>query len=140
MMQMLPMSGDGADMNPLTWGAVRHLVIADESQVDSDCKDAVMSVIPGDSVREVEVGFPLAGDLLNVYRYRYQSIDAFRRNRSGWNGFFSALESCQGRIGLLSIGHSGWRFIILLSEDLDTALACLCRPPTAGDDQKGETL
>lgn len=127
-------------MTYLTWAAVRRLVLEDESQVDLDCKDAVRLIIPSDSAQEVEVEFPRAEELLNVYRSRYRSIDQFRTNRSGWDGFFSTLENCQGRIGLLSISHSGWRFILLLDESLNTARACLCRPPVAGDNLENETL
>jgi hypothetical protein len=86
-------------------------------------------VIPDGSGQEAEVGLALAAELLEIYRYRYQSIEAFRVNRYGWSGFFSALEAATGRVGLLAIRHSGWRFTILLNEKLDAALACLCRQP-----------
>jgi len=112
------------------WSAVRSLLLEEGSGVESECVAAVRSVIPDDSAREAEVGFPLAADLLGVYRHRYQSVEGFRVNRYGWSGFFSALEAATGRVGLLAIRHSGWRFTILIDERIDTALACLCRPPS----------
>jgi hypothetical protein len=83
-----------------------------------------------------EVGFPLAANLLDIYRYRYQSIEAFRVRRNGWSGFFSALKAATGRVGLLAIRYSGWRFTILLNENLDAALACLCRQPSPDEAMK----
>jgi hypothetical protein len=91
--------------------------------------EAVRSAIPDHAISEVEIGFPLAADLLGIYRHRYQSIDEFRESRYGWDIFFSVLENRQGRIGLVGINCAGWRFVILVSEDLKTALACLRRPP-----------
>jgi hypothetical protein len=93
--------------------------------------EAVRSVIPDDSTREAEVGFPTAAELLDVYRYRYQNIDAFRTGRYGWNGFFSALDGSHERVGLLGINCSGWRFTIVVNDNMDAALACLCRPPSS---------
>jgi hypothetical protein len=117
-------------MARMPWSTVKHLVLAEGSRVEPDCVEAVRSIIPDGSAEEAEVGFPLAAELLDIYRYRYQSIEEFRVNRYGWRGFFSALEAAAGRVGLLAIRHSGWRFIILLNENLDAALACLCRPPS----------
>ena len=111
------------------WSTVRRLVLEEESEVEPECVVAVRSVIPDGSGQEAEVGLALAAELLDIYRYRYQSIEALRVNRYGWSGFFSALEAATGRVGLLAIRHSGWRFTILLNEKLDAPLACLCRPP-----------
>jgi hypothetical protein len=111
------------------WSTVRRLVLEKGSGVEPECVEAVRSVIPDGSGQEAEVGLALAANLLDIYRYRYQSIEAFRVNRYGWSGFFSGLEAATGRVGLLAIRHSGWRFTILLNEKLDAALACLCRPP-----------
>jgi hypothetical protein len=115
------------------WSRVRRLVLGETSKVEPACREAVRSVIPDDSVQEADVGFPLAAELLDIYRYRYryQSIEGFRVNRYGWPGFFSALEAATGRVGLLIVRCSGWRFTILLNEKLDSALACLCRPPSS---------
>jgi hypothetical protein len=117
-------------MTRMTWSTLRRLVLADGSRVEPECVEAVRVAIPDDPAEEVNVGIGPAAELLDVYRYRYQSIEAFRVNNYGWPGFFSALEAATGRIGLLAIRSSGWRFIVLLSEDLDVALACLCRPPS----------
>ena len=111
------------------WSTVRRLVLEKGSGVEPECVEAVRSVIPDGSGQEAEVGLALAANLLDIYRYRYQSIEAFRVNRYGWSGFSSGLEAATGRVGLLAIRHSGWRFTILLNEKLDAALACLCRPP-----------
>jgi hypothetical protein len=108
---------------------VRRLILEKGSGVEPECVAAVRSVIPAGSVQEAEVGLAPAANLLDIYRYRYQSIEAFRVNRYGWSGFFSGLEAATGRVGLLAIRHFGWRFTILLNEKLDVALACLCRPP-----------
>ena len=113
-----------------TLSTVRRLVLAAHSQVEPACAESVRSAIPEDADREVDVGFPLATEMLGVYRYRYRYIDEFRENRDGWDEFFSALERSQGRIGLLGVNCSGWRFIILLSDDMETALACLCGSPS----------
>lgn len=114
----------------MTWTTIKRLVLEEGSQVEPDCAEAVRSVIPDGSAEQAEIGFGLAANLLDIYRYRYQSIEEFRINRYGWHGFFSALEFASGRVGLLIIRCSGWRFTILLNENLDAALACLCRPPS----------
>ena len=111
------------------WSTVRRLMVEKGAGVEPECVAAVRSVIPDGSVQETEVGLALAAELLDIYRYRYQSIEAFRVNQYGWPGFFSALEAATGRVGFLAIRHSGWRFTILLNEKLDAPLACLCRPP-----------
>ncbi len=76
------------------WSSVRHLVLDECLGIEPECAEAVRSVIPDDSAQEAEVGFPLAAELLDIYRYRYQSIEAFRVSRYGRPGFFSALEAC----------------------------------------------
>lgn len=92
---------------------------------------AVRSVIPDGSAHQAEVGFPLSIELLGIYRYCYRSIEGLRVSRFGWRGFFLTLESTSGRVGLLAVRCSGWRFTILLDECLDAALACLCGPPSS---------
>ena len=133
MMQESPGCREGPEMTMtrVTWSTVKRLVVAEGSQVEPRCVEAVRSVIPDGSPEEAEVGFPLATELLDIYRYRYQSIEEFRTNRYGWPGFFSALEAAAGRVGLLAISWSGWKFTILLNENLDAALACLCRAPSS---------
>lgn len=113
----------------ITWADVRRLVLTGGTRLAPECVEAVRSVIPDDSAREAEVGFPLAAELLGIYQHRYRAIDEFRTNRFGWEGFFSALDSSEGRVGLLGINHLGWRFAIIVTDNMDTALACLCRPP-----------
>ena len=115
----------------VSWSRVRCLVLGEASEVEPACRQAVRSVVPDGSVQETDVGFPLAAEVLDIYRYRYESIEAFRVNRYGWPGFFSVLETATGRVGLLAIRCSGWRFTILLNEKLDNALTCLCRPPSS---------
>jgi hypothetical protein len=114
----------------VTWSTVKRLMLKEGSQVEPECAEAARAVIPDGSAQQVEVGFPLAADLLDIYRYRYQSIEAFRVNRHGWPGFFLALETAAGRVGLLAIRCSGWRFIVVTDENLHAALACLYRPPS----------
>jgi hypothetical protein len=120
-------------MARVEWSTVKRLMLAEGSHVEPECVKAIRLAIPEGWAEEAEVGFPLAADLLDVYRYRYQSIEEFRVNRYGWRGFFSALETTVGRVGLLTIRCSGWRFIIILNENLDVALACLCRPPSSSN-------
>jgi hypothetical protein len=118
-------------LGSMTWADVRRLVLAKGALVNPECAEAVRSVIPEDSTRQVEVGFPAATELLDIYRYRYQHIDEFRTSRYGWKEFFASLDRSEGRVGLLGINWSGWRFTIILSDNLDTVLACLCRPPSS---------
>src|SRR5262249_17049157 len=119
-------------MTRMPWSTVRRLMLEEGSGVEPECADAVRSVIPDDPTQQADVGRGLAAGLLDIYRCRRQSVEEFRVNRYGWPGFFSALEAAvSGRVGLLAIRHSGWSFIILLNENLDAALACLCRPPSA---------
>ncbi|SRR6266567_4604375 len=115
----------------VTWSTVKRLLLGEKSKIEPECADAIRAVIPDDSARQAEVGFPLAANLLDIYRYRYQSIEEFRVSRHGWPGFFSALEATTGRVGLLMVRCSGWRFIVLTDENLDAALACLYRPPSS---------
>lgn len=114
----------------VAWSAVKHLMLQEGSPVEPECAEAVRAVIPDGSAQQAAVGFPLAADLLDIYRYRYQSIEAFRVNKHGWPRFFLALETATGRVGLLTIRCSDWRFIVLTDENLDAALACLYRPPS----------
>ena len=122
-------------MARVPWSRVRRLVPGETSKVGPACVEAVRSAIPDDSLQEADVGFPLAVELLDIYRY--QSIEAFRVNQYGWPEFFAALEAATGRVGLLAVRCSGWRFTILLDEKLDSALACLCRPPSPDEGQRG---
>jgi hypothetical protein len=114
----------------VAWSSVKSLVLAEGSRVEPKCKEAVRSAIPDKSTQQAEVGFPMATELLDIYRFRYQSIEGLRTSRYGWRGFFSALETTPGRVGLLAVRCSGWRFTILLNERMDAALACLCGPPS----------
>ena len=118
-------------MTRVPWSTMKRLVLAEGSRVEPECAAAVSSAIPDASAQEAEVGLALAASLLDIYRHRYRSIEAFRISRYGWPGFFSALEAAPGRIGLSAIRSSGWRFTILLNDNLDTALACLYRPPSS---------
>src|SRR6266550_1384408 len=77
----------------VTWSTVKRLLLGEKSKIEPECADAIRAVIPDDSARQAEVGFPLAANLLDIYRYRYQSIEEFRVSRHGWPGFFSALEA-----------------------------------------------
>lgn len=74
------------------------------SGVEPECVEAVRSVVQDGSEQEAEVGLALAAKLLDIYRYRYQSIEAFRVNRYGWSGFFSALEAATGQVGFWRSG------------------------------------
>jgi hypothetical protein len=121
----------GMAMVRVSWSRARCLVLGKSSEVEPACRQPVRAVIPDDSAQETDIGLPLAAELLDIYRYRYESIEAFRVNRYGWPEFFAALETATGRVGLLAIRCSGWRFTILLNEKLDNALACLCRPPSS---------
>jgi hypothetical protein len=122
-------------MARVPWSRVRRLVLGETSKVGPACVEAVRSIIPDDSLQEADVGFPLAVELLDIYRYRYQSIEAFRVKQYGWPEFFAALEAATGLVGLLAVRCSGWRFTILLDEKLDSALACLYRPPSPDEGQ-----
>jgi hypothetical protein len=115
-------------MARVTWSAVKVMMLEEGSPIEPECMDAIRLVIPDGSAEEADVGFPLAAELLDLYRYRYESIEDFRVNRRGFDGFFAALEAVAGRVGILSLRRSGWSFIILVNENLDAALACLWRP------------
>ena len=108
---------------------VKQLLLDGESRVGLACANVVRSVIPDGLEQEVDVGFPLAFDLLGIYRYRCDGIEGFRESRHGWKTFFSVLETTDGRIGLLAMRYSDWRFTVLVDEDLSKARACLYRPP-----------
>jgi hypothetical protein len=123
-------------MARVPWSTVRHLVLKEGSGLEPECVEAIRLAIPDGSAQVAEIGFPLAANLLDIYQYRYQSIEAFRVRRYGWSGFFSALTGADGRVGLLAIRCSGWRFTILLNENLDAALACLCRSPSPDEAMK----
>jgi hypothetical protein len=71
----------------VTWSTVKRLVLEEGSQVEPQCAEAGRAVFPDGSTQEAEVGFPLAANLLDIYRYRYQSIEEFRGSRHGWPGF-----------------------------------------------------
>ena len=128
--------GSGVTMARVPWSTVRHLVLKEGSGLEPECVEAIRLAIPDGSAQVAEIGFPLAANLLDIYQYRYQSIEAFRVRRYGWSGFFSALTGADGRVGLLAIRCSGWRFTILLNENLDAALACLCRSPSPDEAMK----
>jgi hypothetical protein len=63
------------------WSTVRHLVLREGSGLEPECVEAIRLAIPDGSAQVAEVGFPLAVRLLDIYRYRYQSIEAFRVRR-----------------------------------------------------------
>jgi hypothetical protein len=112
-------------MARVTWSAVKGMMLEEGSPIEPECMDAIRSVIPDGSAEEADVGFPLAAEVLDIYRYRYESIEAFRVNKRGFDGFFAALEAAAGRVGILAIRPPGWSFIILVNENVDAALACL---------------
>jgi hypothetical protein len=116
-------------MTSIGVSTVRQLLLDGESRLGSTCTDVVRSVIPDGLEREVDVGFPMAFQLLEIYRYRREGIEGFRASKHGWETFFSVLEGTDGRIGLLAIRYSGWRFTVLVDEDLSKACACLYGPP-----------
>jgi hypothetical protein len=76
----------------VTWSTVKRLMLQQGPQIEPECAEAVKAVIPDGSARHAEVGFPLAASLLDIYQYRYQSIEAFRVSRHGWPGFFPGPE------------------------------------------------
>ncbi|GAA5001213.1 hypothetical protein GCM10025734_36850 [Kitasatospora paranensis] len=82
-----------------------------------------------ESDRLVEVTFPPANEVLDVYRHRFESIDEFRESRVGWELFFSSLEGMALPVGLLSVVVGEWRATILVDADMKRILACLARPP-----------
>jgi hypothetical protein len=46
---------------------------------------------------DIEVTFPRASELLEIYRYRFESLPKFRESRVGWNSLFRALSRAEGR-------------------------------------------
>ncbi|MFI5792645.1 hypothetical protein [Streptomyces sp. NPDC051677] len=81
---------------------------------------------------DIEVTFPHASELLEIYRYRFESLPEFRESRVGWNSLFRALSQAEGRVGLLSIISDPWRVIAILDESAESVLACLIRDQNQG--------
>ncbi|ARQ69196.1 hypothetical protein CAG99_10270 [Streptomyces marincola] len=75
---------------------------------------------------EVEVTFPEASDLLDVYRQRY-AFHGESAKHYGWCEFLSALEVEDGAVGLLSVRAAGMSAIVLVDKQLECVLAALLR-------------
>ncbi|MER5429826.1 hypothetical protein [Streptomyces sp. NPDC002588] len=84
----------------------------------------------GDPDADIEVTLPHASELLEIYRYRFESLPKFRKSRVGWNSLFHALSRAEGRVGLLSIITGPWRVIAILDGAAESVLACLIRDPS----------
>lgn len=95
--------------------------------------DRLVAALTSESDSVVEVTFPPAKEVLDIYRYRYDSIDEVRDSRIGWGLFFSALEDSVGRVGLLSVRASELGAIVLVDETVELVLAALIKgcPVTA---------
>ncbi|WP_208817804.1 hypothetical protein [Micromonospora echinofusca] len=76
---------------------------------------------------QVEVGWPTARSLLDVWRYRSE-IPAVRESFEGWPIFLDALESAEGVVGLVGLRNGGpVAFVLILSEQGDRILAVLSK-------------
>jgi hypothetical protein len=76
-------------MARMTWSAVKDLMLRQGSLVGPECMDAVRTAMPDDSARETDVGFPLASDVLDIYRY-FRGAGG-RRRRTSWHPGHQAL-------------------------------------------------
>ena len=52
----------------VAWSTVKRLMLREGSQIEPECAEAVRAVIPDGSAQQAEVGFPLAANLLDIYR------------------------------------------------------------------------
>ncbi|WP_329249300.1 hypothetical protein OG223_18005 [Streptomyces sp. NBC_01478] len=91
--------------------------------------DRLVAALASKSDSVVEVTFPSAKDVLDIYRHRYDSLDEVRELRVGWEIFFPALEDSDGRVGLLSVRAGELGAIVLVNESVDLVLAALIRRP-----------
>lgn len=78
---------------------------------------------------DIEVTFPHANELLEIYRHRFESLPEVRESRIGWDSLFRALSRAEGRVGLLSIISEPWRVTVIMDESVGSVLACLIRDP-----------
>ncbi|MFI8516876.1 hypothetical protein ACIGEZ_03435 [Streptomyces sp. NPDC085481] len=95
------------------------------AQVVKQMTQALLS----DPDTDIEVTFPRASELLEIYTHRFESLPEFRESRIGWDSLFSALRRTEGRVGLLSVISEPWRAIVILNESAESVLACLIRVP-----------
>lgn len=77
----------------------------------------------------IRVGVGPRSTLLGTYRDRYSTLDEFRKNRFGWQGFFAVLEEDGPPVGLFAVRGSGWSVIALTDETVGIVLAALVAPP-----------
>lgn len=105
-------------------------------QADVDVRAQVVKqmaqALRSDPNSDIEVTFPRASELLEIYMHRFEALPEFRESRIGWDSLFSALRRTEGRVGLLSVISEPWRAIVILDEATESVLACLIRDPGSG--------
>ena len=116
-------------MKQVTVGSIADLLSAFRPAAFVEDFDRLVAALASNSDSFVEVTFPLAKEVLDIYRHRYDSLDEVRESRVGWETFFPALEDSDGRVGLLSVRTGKLGAIILVNESVEFVLAALIRRP-----------
>jgi hypothetical protein len=108
--------------------------LIERADVDAPARvvEQLRQVLFNDPDAAVEITFPHARDLLEIYRNRFESLPEFRETRIRWDSLFRALSRSEGRVGLLSIVSEPWRVTVILDESVESVLACLIRDPAKG--------
>ena len=104
---------------------LRDLLVNPTSLASPDCIETAITALPEQMTGTVEVKVGPAAELLDVYTYRYNSVEGFRDAKTGWDQFLGILRRNTGRIGLAALSAGDQKFIILLDEELRRVLACL---------------
>ncbi|MER7931545.1 MULTISPECIES: hypothetical protein [unclassified Streptomyces] len=116
-------------MKQVTVGKIAELLSAFRPAALAEDIDRLVAELASESDSVVEVTFPPAKEVLDVYQHRYDSIDEVRDSRIGWELFFPALEDSDGRVGLLSVRVGELGAIVLVDETVELVLAALIRRP-----------
>lgn len=114
-------------MKQVTVGSIAKLLSAFRPTALVEDVDRLVASLASNSDSVVEVTFPPAKEVLDIYRYRYDSLDEDRESRVGWETFFAALEDSDGRVGLLSVRAGELGAIVLVNESMELVLAALIR-------------
>lgn len=138
-----PVSSNGVILASLREVSTSKVV---ELLQESECRSLALlpySVVPemfegvSDDIR---VGVGPRATLRGTYRDRYSTLEDFRKNRFGWNDFFTVLDGDGPPVGLFAIRRGGWSFIALTDENVEVVLAALVAPPHSCDWPNGAEL
>jgi hypothetical protein len=102
------------------------LVNSSASSLDGRVEDLRRYVERLDSPH-IEVGWPVASSLLDIWRHRYETLD-LENTFEGWTAFFDVLASQDGVVGLVGLReHRLIRFIVILNANGDRVLVFLSK-------------